>query len=347
MKTLISFPICIWISFFLLTASQADQPEKADISDLYRKAFPAVVRIESSQRRLPSDNDDMKFATGFIFDANGYILTTADIVCGAKNIHIITPDNWRYSAKIVAQDKKLNIAILKIPKKGLHTLPLGDSINIVPGTKVISITNPYGLTNTLAVGYVSGKYRSGFSKGRIENYIQTNLPLNPGDCGSPLLTCDGKVVGIMTAALIDDIPQDSTSQWMQPKGISFAIPIDFVKRNIPIMIRSGRMNHLWVGIEVQNISRNNLMAENNNIQSGILILNIFPDSPADKADLRRGDIIVNAGSTAINDICDFQAVISQTGVDKQIEITIIRDGEEIIIPIKAAIMPKNLINNKF
>lgn len=335
----------MWIAFFLLTASQAES-EKYDLSDLYRKVSPSVVRIESNQKNLPSDHDCLKFATGFIFDANGYILTTADVVCKAKSIHVITIDNWRYSAKIVARDRKLNIAVLKIQKKGLHTLFLGDSKNIVTGMKVISITNPYGLTNTLAVGYVSGKYRSGFSKGCIENYIQTNIPLNPGDSGSPLLTGDGKVIGIMTAALIDDIPQDSTSQWIQPRGISFAIPIDFVKRNIPIMIRNGHANHFWVGIEVQNITRNSRSIDNNNTQFGILILNVFPDSPASKVDLRKGDVIINAGSTSIKGVCDFQAVMSRAGLDKQIKITIIRDGEEIIIPIKAAIMPKNLIDKK-
>ncbi len=343
-KSLISFFIYVWIVFFVLTVSQAE-PEKYDLSDLYRKASPSVVRIESNQKILSTGNDCMRFATGFVFDLNGYILTTADIVCEAKSIHVITPDNWRYSAKIVAQDRKLNIAILKIQKKGLHSLSLGDSKNIVIGMKVISITNPYGLTNTLAVGYVSGKYRSGFSKGCIENYIQTSIPLNPGDSGSPLLTGDGKVVGIMTAALIDDIPQDSRSQWIQPRGISFAIPIDFVKRNIPIMIRNGRMNHLWVGIEVQNITRNRCRMENNS-DLGILILNVFPDSPASKVDLRKGDIIINAGSTAIKGVCDFQAVISRAGLDKQIKITIIRGGGEMTIPIKATVMPESLIDNK-
>ncbi len=343
MRSITVFFIYLWIPFFVSSLSMAVESSRTGaISDIYRQASAAVVRIESNRKVSASDHECMKFATGFIFDLDGYILTTADIVCDAENIHVVTSDNWRYPAKVVARDKKLNIAILKIPKKKFRTLVLGSSENVVPGTKVISITNPYGLTNTLAVGYVSGRYRSGFSKDCIENYIQTNLPLNPGDSGSPLMTYDGKVVGVMTAALVDDIPQGS--KWIQPKGISFAIPIDFVKRNIPIMIRNGRANHLWIGLEVQNITRS--CPADGDVRSGILVLSVFPNSPASKAGLRQGDLIIKASSTPIDDVYDFQSVVSIEGVDKRIEITIIRDGKELIVPVKATNMPENLIDNE-
>lgn len=321
------------------------------LSELYKKNAPAVVRIIScAEEESPDKTSCSKIGTGFIVDSSGYILTTADLICDAKKMKVILDDDREYWATLVAFDTNLNVAILKVAKKGLAVVTIGSSGDMRPGLIVMSITNPYGLTGSLAVGYISGRYRSGFNPNQVESFIQTNIPLNPGDTGSPLFNCQGEVVGIMTAVLVDDIhPPHDVPQQFHPSGISFAIPIDLIKNSIPAMIKDGYVIHCWIGIEIQDLMREDFVK--NGIdeaadQHGVLITQVFPNSPALKAGLQQGDIIQQVSGEPVTRIADFRRNIIKTGIDKVIEITIMRGNEKATFTVETKRMPDQLLNEK-
>ncbi len=320
------------------------------IKEIYKKNSPAIVRISSCPETEDKNGSCSKIGTGFIIRPDGYILTTADLICNADSIEVIFSDDWKYMAKLIAMDMKLNIALIKIAKKGLPVVTIGVSDGIVPGMFVLNIANPYGLANSLAIGYISGRYRSGFMTGQVENYLQTTIPLNPGDSGSPLFNCRGEVIGIMSAVLVDDMNSSTNEpQLFQPSGISFAIPIDIIKDNIPDMIKEGRLPRCWVGFEVQSLMREDFIragiykAED---QHGILITKIFPDSPAIRAGLKAGDIIQKVDQRDVLHLSDLQMYIIKTGVDKIIEFTIIRGNMRFNVPVQTEEMPDFILNKK-
>lgn len=321
------------------------------LSSIYSKNSPAVVRIESCSKSTVTDLDGKRctrLGSGFIVDPKGYIITTADVTQEAEKIKIFLYDDTCYTGKIKGIDEKLNISLIKIDAENLPVVEFGSSMDMCPGKTVVSINNPYGLTNSMSIGFISGKCRGGFKTGQVENYIQTTIPLNPGDIGSPLFNHDGEVIGIMTAVLVDDNSDfKQKHNFFQPLGISFAIPIDFIRDNIPDFIRSGRINHGWLGVEVQNISTEEASRMKlTDFKNGILVNHVFPKGPAYTAGVTAGDIITRFGPYEIFDITDLQIAIAQTNIDEEKKLIIIRKNKEYTITIKIEKMPETIDEEK-
>lgn len=322
-----------------------------EISSLYEKNSPAVVRIEScSGQTSPNEKKCSRLGSGFVVDSRGYIITTADVAQEAGELKIFLDDDSCYNGELVGLDKKFNVALLKIdPAAGLPVVELGSAEGVLPGKTVVSINNPYGLTNSVSIGFISGKCRGGFKTGKMENYLQTTIALNPGDIGSPLFSHDGKVIGIMTAVLVDDNSEfKSRHNFFQPLGISFAIPIDLIRNNIEEMIRTGKINHVWLGIEVQNITRDDVVRLNlTDFKKGILVTHVFPNGPAYIAGVTTGDIITGFGTNGISNVADLQMAIAQTNIDEEKNLVIIRENRKITVPVKAKKMPKTILDEKY
>ncbi len=327
------------------------------MAQLYASAAQSVVRIilyphnnhgGDYVKTAPVAMDD-RIATGFMVNSDGYIVTTAEISAQTGAVAVRTGDDRQYTAEVIAVDEKLDISLLKIDKAGLPALKLGSACSTKPGHLVMSISNPYGLTNSMSWGFVNSRRRTGLRPGCVENYIQTTLPMNPGDSGSPLINTSGEVIGIMIAALVDDFPLHKQFDTpIQAQGISFALPIDLIKKHIPYMIQHGKAKHSWLGIEIKNATQNDLqrlLADDNSSVYGIVITHVFPDSPAAKAGLIEDDLVTAVGDTEITKVSDLQFLISTFPVDSEIQISIIRNSKPATVTVTTGEMPENILND--
>ncbi|MCD6459263.1 trypsin-like peptidase domain-containing protein [bacterium] len=324
---------------------------EAELQNWYQTCSPSVVRIVTTPfSAKPNKKSCPLIASGFFVSKDGYIITSADTCCGRGFITVITKDNWEYPAELIAIDKVYNIALVKIDKSELPTLKLGSALNCTPGSVVMSITNPYGLASTFSVGFINGLNRCGFGAGYYNGFIQTSLPINPGDSGSPLFNCQGEVIGIMTAVLVNDSNAGSSATGIfQPQNISFAVPIDMIKNQISNMINSGQPKRSWLGIEVKNPSQDEMRYYKTRADfsgRGIVISKVFPDSPAYLGGLKEGDMIISVNDQVIDDVSDLLFFMAAIDIDKKLKINIIREIGQLEVFLKTRKMPDFILNEK-
>jgi len=323
---------------------------ETEFRNWYKTCSPSVVRIVTTPASKKQSNSSCPLiASGFFVSEDGYIITSANTTCSKGFITVITHDNWEYPADIVAIDKVYNIALVKIDESGHPTLKLGSAADCVPGTLVMSITNPYGLANTFSVGFVNGLNRTGFGAGYYDSFIQTSLPLNPGDSGSPLFNCEGEVIGVMTAVLVNDSNSGSPVPGMfHPQNISFAVPIDMIKHQILNMIDKGKPVRSWLGVEVKNPGREDIgFYQFKSVGKGIIITKVFPQSPAYFSGLKEGDMITSVDGQDIRDVNDLLFCMASIGIDRKIKINIIRDIGQVEVSLKTRKTPDFILKEKF
>ncbi len=266
-------------------------------------------------------------ASGFIISTDGYVLTNHHVIDNADEITIITDGGNKYEdIELIGSDDKADVALLKI--KDVDDLPfleLGDSDELEIGEWVIAIGNPFGLTETLTVGVVSALGRKIGGEDVYQDFIQTDAAINPGNSGGPLLNLDGKVVGINSAIITGD------RGYM---GIGLAVPVNMAKAIQEQLIKTGKVERGYVGIEMQKIKPEMVeffKLENN---KGVLITSITEDSPADKADLEKDDVVIRIDDKKVEDPQDLKNIIGFTTPETEVEFTIIRNGEEKKVTVK-------------
>jgi len=255
--------------------------------------------------------------SGFIIRKDGVILTNNHVIENAQQITVTLGDKQQYKAKVLGRDPKTDLAVLKIdPKTDLPAAALGSSDALRVGDWVMAIGNPFGLTNTVTTGIVSAKGRF-IGAGPYDSFIQTDAPINPGNSGGPLFNLAGEVVGINTAIY---------SQSGGNIGIGFAIPIDLVKNLVPQLETKGTITRGWLGVSVQPITED--LARSFGLQEpeGSLVADVSANGPADKAGIKRGDIIVSFDGKKIDDSSSLPAVVARTPVGKTVKVEIMRDG---------------------
>ncbi len=325
---------------------------------LYTKTAPSVVRIIVCPHNMTKEDGtcpvdalyNNRIATGFIVHPDGYIVSTAEVASQPGSLIVMTADDWQYNAQLVAVDERLDISLIKIDKRGLPALTLGSASSVRPGHMVMSVSNPYGLTNSMSWGIINGRYRTGLRPGCVENYLQTTLPMNPGDSGSPLINTHGEVIGIMVAALVEDLPfQRQAMHGLQAQGISFALPVDLIKKHIPYMIKHGQAKHSWLGLEIKNITQNDFerlqIIDADSIE-GIVITRVFPDSPSAEAGLQEDDIVQAVNDMNITTVNDMQFVIATIPVDSNVQMSIIRNNTPISITVTTKELPTTILNKQ-
>jgi len=287
----------------------------------FGEPFPGVPRGEppNGQRRVVSQGSGFVFASkkGLLSDKT-YILTNNHVVDGADKIRVKLQDGREFEAEIKGTDPKSDIAVVEIKAGGLPTLSWDDSSRLEVGYWVVAMGNPFGLSHTLTVGVVSAKGRTGLGISDYEDFIQTDAAINPGNSGGPLVNLEGEVVGVNTAIF------SRSGGYM---GIGFAIPSNIARNVAEQLIESGEVTRGYLGIVIQPLTAE--LAESFGMAQpqGILIAQVAEDSPAQKAGLKSGDVIVSYQGKPVNDIGDFRNRVSLTPPGSTGQLTVIRDGK--------------------
>ncbi|MBP9837714.1 MAG: DegQ family serine endoprotease [Proteobacteria bacterium] len=279
--------------------------------------------------QMPPDNKNSKrtfnsLGSGFVVNPDGYIVTNQHVVDKATKILITFRDDKKtYEAKLVGSDPKTDIALLKVdyPEK-LPAVVLGDSDKLSSGDWVIAIGNPFRLGHTATVGIVSAKSRK-FQGGKpYDNFIQTDASINPGNSGGPLFNAKGEVVGVNTAIFS---PGRMGTQGFNI-GIGFATPINIVKTIIDQLRLKGKVVRGWLGVLIQPVSEDVAEALKLDKAKGALVADVLANSPASKAEIQRGDVIVSFDGHDIQENEDLPLIVADTAVGKTVKVEIIRAG---------------------
>jgi len=290
------------------------------------------------QRKQPQKQYKHKqrgLGSGFIFRDDGYILTNNHVIKDVDSIKVKLPGiDKEYKAELVGSDSKTDIAIIKIKtQKKLDFIKLGDSEKIRVGEWAIAVGNPFGLEQTVTIGVVSAKGRHGFGITQYEDFIQTDASINQGNSGGPLLNIKGEVIGINTFILAPSMSQ----------GIGFAIPINMAKDITSQLIKKGKVTRGWLGVIIQPVTDEIMKAFKLSAQNGALVSDFTSDdSPAKKAGIKQGDVIIEFDGKKIKDTSDLQKVVAHTKIGRKIPITVIRGGKEKSLYIIIKQMPEEL-----
>jgi len=301
------------------------------VVDAARTASPAVVNIEVKHR--PKGNGQGRYGrmpmggsgSGFIFTPDGLVLTNSHVVHGAEEIHVTLSDGRHYAARLVGDDPETDLAVIDIDAPNLSSVEFGDSSAIQVGQLVIAIGNPYGFQYTVTAGVVSNLARSFRSaNGRvIDNIIQTDAALNPGNSGGPLVDSRGRVIGVNTAI----IPA--------AQGICFAIPGNTAQFVASRLIRDGRIKRSFIGVAGQNVPLHRRLVRFHKLEeeTGMLVVGVEENSPAARAELREGDVIIELDAKPVRHIDDLQRLLTEERVGVPIPLVVLRGTEKLTLQI--------------
>ena len=261
--------------------------------------------------------------SGFIMDAEGFIITNNHVVEDADQIKVRLADEREFDARIIGRDPKTDLALIKIDGKDLFPLRLGDSDRLEVGSWVLAVGSPFGLEQTVTAGIVSAKGRF-IGAGPYDDFIQTDASINPGNSGGPLLNMNGEVIGINTAIVA------------QGQGIGFAIPVNLARDIVAQLKDHGNVIRGWMGVGIQDLTPE--LAEYYGIknQKGVLVTQVFPDNPADKAGIKPKDVIVAVDGKPVGTGRELSSAVAGLAVGKKVPVRLIREGKELMVKVRIA-----------
>jgi serine protease Do len=265
--------------------------------------------------------------SGVIIDKKGHILTNYHVIKDADKIKVTLLDGRKFDAKVIGSDSKTDLALIKIEATDLPFVELGDSDKVRVGQWAIAIGNPFGLNHTLTVGVISAKGRS-INITEYEDFLQTDASINPGNSGGPLVNIRGEVIGINTAIVAGG------------DGIGFAVPINMTRKIIGDIIAHGKVTRAWLGIYIQDLTPELAETFNVKITDGVLVSEVLKDSPAEKAGVQRGDIIIAIDGKDVRKSKELQSEVINKAVQKKVTLVIFRDGEKKEISVTLEEMPE-------
>ena len=273
-------------------------------------------------QREPQKYQEKGQGSGFIISEDGYILTNNHVVGEVDKITVTLQDGRKLIAEVVGTDPKSDVAVIKVEGNNLPTIELGDSDALEIGEWVIAIGNPFGLDATVTVGVVSAKGRGGLGLADYEDFIQTDAAINKGNSGGPLLNLEGKAVGLNTAIF-------SLSRSGGYMGIGFAIPINMAKRIKEQLVETGEVTRGYLGVYMEPVKPE--LAEYFDLKQnqGVSVIQVIGDSPADKAGLKAGDIILEMDGKKLEGPQQFKNAIAMVGPGTKVSLLVYRDGKEL------------------
>jgi S1-C subfamily serine protease len=329
-------------------AGRAPLHSDAPLLDAYSRAVtaavekvsPSVVNVEVHQARRtensrarngePHSGDRRGGGSGFVFTPDGLILTNSHVVHDATHIEVTLSDGRRVPAHTVGDDPATDLAVIRIDLIGngapsLQPVHLGDSQQLRPGQMAIAIGNPYGFQSTVTAGVISALGRSlrSYSGRLIEDVIQTDAALNPGNSGGPLVNSQGHVIGVNTATILP------------AQGLCFAIGINTAKFVASRLLRDGRIRRSYIGISAQTVPIHRRLVRFYNLpkETGVVVVGVEPNSPARTAGVREGDVIVALADKPVAGVDDLHRLLTDAQVGARCELTIIRHTERLTLTI--------------
>ncbi|HEV8439187.1 MAG TPA: DegQ family serine endoprotease [Methylomirabilota bacterium] len=308
----------------VVNVSTKRSPQEAEPLDPFFQQFSGRTPPRHSQRAMGS---------GFVINADGYIVTNNHVVDGASEIRVKFADGRELTGRVVGRDPRTDLALLKVDAKGLVTIPIGDSVALKVGEPVMAIGNPFGLEQTVTTGIVSATGRV-IGDGPYDDFIQTDASINPGNSGGPLINASGQAVGINTAIL---------SQTGGSVGIGFAIPVNLAKPVLTQLASAGQVTRGWLGVAIQPLTPDLAKGFGLKESKGVLISDVVQDSPADKAGVAAGDIVVEFDKKKIDNPQDLQKVVASTPPGRGVPIKVWRDKAEKTLEIKIGETPDETV----
>jgi serine protease Do/serine protease DegQ len=287
---------------------------------------PFFRRFFGEGQRGPRQRQNHSIGSGVIIDAAlGYVLTNSHVVANADKIIVTLTDKRQLKAVLIGHDPGTDVAVLKVEPNDLTDLHMADSDFVEVGDYVIAIGNPFGLGQSVSAGIVSALGRTGLGIEAYENFIQTDASINPGNSGGALVNLKGELVGINTAIIA---PGGGNI------GIGFAIPINMVRQIMDQLIEYGEVRRGRIGVQIQDLTPD--LAEEFGVEhdGGALVAQVMPDSPAARAELSAGDVIIAVNGKAVRSGSDLRNIIGLLRVGSQVRLRLIRDGVEIGITLE-------------
>jgi serine protease Do len=327
-------------------------------ASVLKPALPAIVNIHTSKMVKPHGNSqffndpffrqffgdqlgpqgkptpqrEQSLGSGVIVTSDGTILTNNHVIDGASDIKVYLSDKRQYTAKLIGSDPMTDIAVLKIDASSLATLPLGDSSKLQVGDVVLAIGEPFGLGGTATMGIVSATGRGGLGIENYEDFIQTDAAINPGNSGGAMIDLHGSLIGINTAILAGNGGGN--------QGIGFAIPINMARKVMDQIASHGKVVRGYMGVHIQDLTPDLAKQFGLSQASGVLISDVESGKPADRAGIRKGDIILALNGETVDSANPLRLAISQTSPGSTIKLTIWRDGKTQDINVTLAELPE-------
>jgi serine protease Do len=295
----------------------------------FRQIFANQFPDEGRGRTLRKQG----LGSGVIISPDGYILTANHVVDGADEIEVAIADNKKeFTARLVGADPPTDVAVLKIDATDLPAITLGDSDQLEVGDIVLAIGNPYRIGQTVTMGIVSALGRSGLTGfNQYQNFIQTDAAINPGNSGGALVDAEGRLVGINTAI----IPNDSGGN----QGIGFAVPINMARRVMELLFAGGKVTRGGLAILLQDLTPRLAKSLGLPDQKGALVSDVFPNTPAEKAGIKSGDVIVGFNGKDITDVNSFQLAVSECAPGSSAAVKLLHNGSPETVTVTLTELP--------
>jgi serine protease Do len=326
--------------------------------EVVKKAMPAVVNISTTRvvqseggspfpffsepfsqpfgdpfGQHPKKRREGSLGSGVIVDSAGYIVTNNHVVAKADEIKVVLSDKREFDGKIIGTDPKTDIAVIKIKGDNLPTLKWGDSDKLEVGGYVLAIGNPLGLSQTVTMGIVSATGRANVGIADYEDFIQTDAAINPGNSGGALVNIDGDLVGINTAIF---------SRTGGNMGIGFAVPANMARNVMASLIKHGKVTRGWFGVSIQQVTPAIAKQFGLKSTSGALVSETIEDTPAAKAGIKAGDVIVEFDGKKVEDATSLRHIVAATPIGKQVKVKVVRDKRSKTLVAKIVAQPKRI-----
>jgi serine protease Do len=264
----------------------------------------------------PRERKERSLGSGVIVQASGLIITNNHVVNGADEIKVYLSDKREFRAKLIGTDTKTDLALLRVEADGLQTVPWADSDRLEVGEFVLAVGNPFGLNQTVTMGIVSAVGRASMGIAEYEDFIQTDAAINPGNSGGALVNARGELVGINTAIF---------SQSGGNMGIGFAVPSNMARSIVEQLVRSGKVVRGWLGVSIQELTPDLAKQFTMTERQGVLVSDVLDDSPAKRAGLERGDVIVEFDGRTVESPTQLRNAVARTGVGTTVTVKFFRE----------------------
>ena len=294
------------------------------LNELAERLKPALVQIKvkraievrtEGQDPFGGPDDRTSTGSGFIIRQDGYLVTNAHVVSDAERIQVKLADNRRFEGRLIGQDDRVDLALVKIEATGLPVAELGNSNSLRVGEFVLALGHPFGLEQTVSFGIVSRKGAPIQVAAPGFEFIQTDAAVNPGNSGGPLVNMAGEVVGVNSMAAVNG-------------SIGFAIPVNLVKALLPQLAEKGKVEWGWLGVSIAEVPDEDAPKLGLKEPKGVLIRQVVSGQPADQGGIKANDVVVSVDGASVEGPRDLQRIISSTPVGKVVKISLMREGKE-------------------